>query len=147
MIDDMDKETIPLKKEVDYIQDYIKLQSIRSSVEHNIQMNVTIDCEDECVIAPMLLIPFVENAFKHGINPNKVSEMLIDIKGQIDEIQFVIENNVDKKFEAFYKEKGFGIGIDNVRKRLEYLYPGKHTISVASAENRFIVIISIKLDT
>jgi LytS/YehU family sensor histidine kinase len=147
MIDDMDKETIALKKEVEYIQDYIKLQSIRSSVEHKIQMNVAIDCEEECMIAPMLLIPFVENAFKHGINPNKVSELLIDIKGQKDEIQFVIENNVDKKLKTFYKEKGFGIGIENVSKRLEYLYPEKHNISVANVENRFIVILSIKLNT
>ncbi len=145
MIEDMDKEYIPLQKEAGYINDYIKLQSIRSAVEHNIHVNISIEPDADYVIAPMLFIPFVENAFKHGINPNKESLLHVDIKAQKGEVQFVIENSVDNNFEAFYKEKGFGIGIDNVTKRLEYIYPGKHNISIAKTEAKFMVIIKIKL--
>jgi LytS/YehU family sensor histidine kinase len=58
----------------------------------------------------------------------------------------VIENSVDKNFGAFYKERGFGIGIPNVRQRLEHIYPGKHTLSVADTGDRFIVILTIELD-
>jgi len=145
MIEDMDKEYIPLQKEAGYINDYIKLQSIRSAVEHNIHVNTSIEPDADYVIAPMLFIPFVENAFKHGINPNKESLLHVDIKAQKGEIQFVIENSFDNNFEAFYKEKGFGIGIENVTKRLEYIYPGRHNISIARTEAKFIVIMNIKV--
>ena len=145
MIDDMDKETIPLKKEVAYIEDYIKLQSIRSAVEHDIDIHVNINCDDECCLAPMLFIPFVENAFKHGINPNKKSILKLEITGNPKHIQFYIENSTDPEFKAFYKEKGFGIGIENVKRRLEHIYPGTHEITVTSTQKSFIVIVKIEL--
>jgi len=144
MIDDMEKESIALKKEVSYIQDYIKLQSIRSSVEHEINVNVEVENNESYQIAPMLFIPFVENAFKHGLNPNKVSQLNIDIKASENKIQFVIENSVDRNFEAYYKEKGFGIGIENVKSRLEHIYPNQHNISIAQTNDKFIVIITIE---
>jgi sensor histidine kinase YesM len=143
MLDDMGKETIPLQREINYIQDYVKLQSIRSAVEHNINILIDVEKGIEFSIAPMLLIPFVENAFKHGMNPNKVSQLNINIKAQSNRIQFVIENSIDNDFEAYYKEKGFGIGIENVKSRLNYIYPGQHTISVAKTNVKFIVIIEI----
>jgi len=143
MIDDMEKESIPLKKEVSYIQDYIKLQSIRSSVEHEININIEVEDNESYQVAPMLFIPFVENAFKHGLNPNKVSQLNIDIKARDNKIQFVIENSVDRNFEAYYKEKGFGIGIENVKSRLEHIYPNQHNISIAQTNDKFIVIINI----
>lgn len=146
LIEDMEQETIPIKKEIGYIEDYIKLQLIRSSVDHKIGVNVELDEEQKNLpIAPMLMIPFVENAFKHGINPNSQSELKINISKKGNEIQFVIENSVDHNFEAFYKEKGFGIGIKNVRKRLEFIYPGKHSLSIADTDDRFIVIMEIEL--
>ena len=126
-----------------YIQDYIKLQSIRSAVEHDISISIEIDPEKSYSIAPMLLIPFVENAFKHGVNPNKISQLRIDITAKDDKIQFVIENSLDDDFEAYYKEKGFGIGIENVKSRLEHIYPKRHMISIAKTKDKFIVIVSI----
>jgi len=131
MLDDMEKESILLQREVSYIEDYVKLQSIRSAVDHDISVTVDIDEEQGYSIAPMLLIPFVENAFKHGMNPNEVSHLKIDITGKGDRIQFVIENSVDENFEAYYKEKGFGIGIENVKSRLKHIYPDRHNISIA----------------
>ncbi len=146
LIDDMEKDQIPIKKEIGYIEDYIKLQLIRSSVDHNISINIDLDEEQQSdMIAPMLMIPFVENAFKHGINPNSLSEFKLKVSIVNRQFQFVLENSVDKKFEAFYKEKGFGIGIENVRKRLEFIYPDKYTLSIADTGDRFIVIMNIQL--
>jgi hypothetical protein len=143
MLDDMKKESILLDREVSYIQDYIKLQSIRSAVEQDIIISIDIDPGKGYSIAPMLLIPFVENAFKHGINPNKTSQLRIDVTAKEDTIQFVIENCLDDDFETYYKEKGFGIGIENVKSRLEHIYPKRHMISIAKTKDKFIVIVSI----
>lgn len=145
MLDDMEKESILLTREISYIKDYVKLQSIRSAVEHDISINVEMEEDKSYSIAPMLLIPFVENAFKHGMNPNKVSQLRIDIRAKDNQIQFVIENSVDDHFEAYYKEKGFGIGIENVKSRLKYVYPERHTISIAKTNTNFIVILTIDL--
>lgn len=145
MIDDMEKDFIPLKREADYIRDYIQLQSIRSSVKHQVDMNMQIEPDYAYAIAPMLLIPFVENAFKHGMNPNKKSVLKIDLKACNGQIQFVIENSTDKNHTTFYKEKGFGIGISNVKQRLEHIYPGKYNLSIAETAGRFIVIMDINL--
>jgi LytS/YehU family sensor histidine kinase len=145
LVDDMEKEKIPVQREISYIGDYINLQSIRSSVEHKIDINIAIDEDRNILIAPMLMIPFVENAFKHGINPSGVSELKVTFQVKDERFQFVIENSVDKNFVAFNKEKGFGIGIPNVRQRLEYIYPGRHTLSIAETGDRFIVILTIEL--
>ena len=145
MLDDMEKESILLQREVSYIQDYVKLQSIRSAVEHDISITVEIGEENGYSIAPLLLIPFVENAFKHGMNPNKVSQLRIDITAKDHKIQFVIENSADENFEAYYKEKGFGIGIENVKSRLKYIYPDRHNISIAKTVDKFMVILAIEL--
>ena len=95
------------------------------------------------VIEPMLLIPFVENAFKHGMNPNKESELKIKIQVTEKLFIFEIENSFDRDFKAFYKEKGFGIGIENVRQRLQYIYPGRHTLFIHKEDDRFIVKMAI----
>lgn len=145
MLDDMEKETILLKREISYIQDYVKLQSIRSAVEHDIAINVDMEEEESYSIAPMLLIPFVENAFKHGMNPGKVSQLKIDIRAKDNQIQFVIENSLDNNFQAYYKEKGFGIGIENVKSRLRHVYPDRHTLSIAKTSASFIVIMNIEV--
>ncbi len=145
LVEDMEKEKIPVQKEISYIRDYINLQAIRSSVEHKIEINNAIEEEQNVMIAPMLMIPFVENAFKHGINPNSVSELKVTFQIVENRFQFVIENSVDKNFEAFYKEKGFGIGIQNVRQRLEHIYPDRHTLSIADTGDKFIVIMAVEL--
>lgn len=143
MLDDMKKETILLDREISYIQDYVQLQSIRSAVEQDITISIDIDPEKSYSIAPMLLIPFVENAFKHGMNPNKVSQLRIDVTAKEDTIQFVIENSLDEDFKAYYKEQGFGIGIENIKSRLEHIYPQRHLISIAKTKEKFIVIVKI----
>jgi len=79
------------------------------------------------------------------MNPNNVSHLKIDITGKGNQIQFVIENSIDENFEAYYKEKGFGIGIENVKSRLKHIYPDRHNISIAKTNDKFIVILTIEI--
>ena len=144
LIDDMDKDKIPIRKEIGYIEDYIRLQSIRSSVELDSKLKIDLNDEQQNLeIAPMMMIPFVENAFKHGLNPNKETKLRIQLSVHDQVFQFTIENSKDAEFTEFAKEKGFGIGIENVKKRLEYLYPNQHKLSIANTDDRFIVILEI----
>jgi LytS/YehU family sensor histidine kinase len=142
LIEDMEKERIPVEREVEYIRDYMNLQKIRSAVEHSIEYAVENNYPG-FMIAPMLMIPFVENAFKHGMNPNQVSELKIKIQVTGKRFIFEIENSFDRDFKTFYKEKGFGIGIENVRQRLQYIYPGQHTLFIHKEDDRFIVKMAI----
>jgi len=142
LIEDMEKEKIPVEKEIEYIRDYINMQKIRSSVEHVIDIKTDIQ-RTNFQIAPMLMIPFVENAFKHGMNPNKISELMISIQVSGHQFIFETENSFDRDFKTFYKEKGFGIGIENVRQRLQYIYPGQHTLYINKSDDRFTVKMTI----
>lgn len=146
LIDDINKDEIPLKTELKYIQDFIKLQSIRSAVNHDIHIAVSVADDFDYAIAPMLLIPFVENAFKHGMNPNKVSCLVFEATAKNGKMKFRIENSMDDKFKTFYNEKGFGIGIENVKKRLEYAYAESHELIIEEKESAFKVALAIKLE-
>jgi len=144
LIDDMDKDRILVEKEIDYIRDYINLQKIRSSIEPDIEINTEIS-EPGSLIAPMLMIPFVENAFKHGVNPYKPSEIKILILVKKHHLTFEIENTINQDFESLYKEKGFGYGIENVRQRLANMYPDKHSLEVQHSGESFRVKLVLDL--
>jgi hypothetical protein len=144
LIDDMDQDRILVEKEIDYIRDYVNLQKIRSSVEHRIEIFAEID-KPGSLIAPMLMIPFVENAFKHGVNPYKPSEIQIIIRVKNHQLTFEIENSINRDFESPYREKGFGYGIDNVRQRLANMYPDKHDLRVTRTDEVFTVKLVIYL--
>lgn len=145
LIDDMDKEKIPLIKEIGYIEDYIQLQLMRSSAKHKIEVELNVPEDSGLLIAPMLLIPFVENALKHGINPNKSSELIIQASIKEDECHFLVENSKDTRQNSLDKEKGLGIGIENVRRRLDLLYPMNHDLTIIETANRFTVFLKINL--
>ena len=142
MLEDNTQEYISVHKEVKYIQDYIKLQLMRSSVEHDIDMHI--DIHQDCKIAPMLLIPFVENAFKHGINPNEASTLFLNFSSNKDKLRFQLINSVDDDYRHSDFEKGFGIGISNVEKRLDLIYPRKHKLSVEREDQVFSVELEIR---
>ncbi|TYA71699.1 sensor histidine kinase [Seonamhaeicola marinus] len=145
LIDDVNKDTIPIETEVNYIQDFIELQSTRSAEKHDINIQISIHKDFEYEITPMLLVPFVENAFKHGVNPNKPSELKLEIKAKNRQIDFIIENSIEDSFKPFYKDEGYGIGIKNIRKRLELIYPERHNLLITKTEQRFNVELKLYL--
>ncbi|MBN8578581.1 MAG: sensor histidine kinase [Cytophagales bacterium] len=133
-------DKVILAKELNYLKDYIELQRLR--LPESVTLSVTIDTpKNGEQIAPMLMVPFIENAFKYGVNPEHRSEISIRITLEYHVIFFEIKN---QKVSA-----GPGgntqVGIKNACQRLQLLYPQKHTLEIKQSETEFSVYLSILL--
>ena len=136
-----EKPMVAIEKEVTYIEDFIKLFELKSSKSYPIKTQFSIE-NPQLQIVPMLLIPFVENAFKHS-NIHNALESFIEIKieATADIILFEIENSLNKA--PISKDKVGGIGIRNVQKRLSLLYPEKHELLITQDQDSYKVILKI----
>jgi two-component system LytT family sensor kinase len=142
MLYETDEDKVILKNEVEYLQDYIDLQKQRYGDELTLQVLFHIK-EEWQTIEPMLLIPFVENAFKHGNVLQQNPHISIHLQVADNQLYFTVKN----KFESnkATKDKTSGIGLVNVKRRLELLYPGKHTLSIQKKDDLFIVSLQLIL--
>lgn len=141
MQNDIHKDFIPLKNEINYLQDYIIIQKLRCAVEPTI--TTTFKGVTDQIISPGLLIPFVENAFKYGIDPSKKSELTIAIICDENTIHFTCVNSYNEDFKVHQTEEGFGIGIKNAKQRLNLVYQNKHTFEILKESNTFSVKLTI----
>jgi two-component system, LytTR family, sensor kinase len=136
---------IPLTKEVAYLKNYIALQELRTQSSPQIVIDVNLDdtlCEHE--IVPMLLIPFVENAFKYGVSQRKQSRISISLSCTSEKIFFDVYNTVHAQHSADLEpHESMGIGLKNVKQRLEMLYPNKHELSIRETTNEFFVHLTL----
>lgn len=137
-----DEEKVSLTKEIEYMQSYIDLQQQRFG--KNLFLSVLISRDKDYLIAPMLLIPFVENAFKHGIG--MFAEASIDIKldAKKDKLYFEVANNYYEGRQQV-KDKTSGIGLANVQRRLNLLYEKAHHLQINKNDGRFEVSLQIEL--
>lgn len=141
MQEDINKDFIPLQNEIKYLQDYITIQKLRCAVEPEVEINF--ENFENHSISPGLLIPFVENAFKYGIDPSTLSKLKISVVCDDNKITFECINSYDKNYKTYYKEQGFGIGIENAKQRLELVYPKKHTFEIVKENGNFSIKIVI----
>ena len=133
---------VKLGREIDYIENYIEFQKIKIEGEPRIKIDFN-NVNRELMIEPMLLIPFIENSFKHSkIDDLKNSWMRIYLATNETDIHFTIENSLPSS--SINKDKIGGIGVENVKKRLNYLYPLKHSLTVKNQNNSFMVNLTIK---
>jgi len=133
---------VPLEEEINYLNNYIELQKLR--LDSKIKFEYTIEGEFSGLqIAPMLLIPFVENAFKHGVNSEQDSNIRINIKTNESEIHFQVTNNKVKT--QYNTSEHNGLGIENTKHRLSLIYPSRHLLTIKETENDFIVSLHINL--
>lgn len=133
------RDFAPLSDEIDYIRQYVGLQSLR--VNGNTDVTLDINVEDSSLtVPPMLLVTFVENCFKHGISPVEKSGIEIRLTEKDGKMLFTTSNRI---FPA--KRIGEHLGISNCRKRLELLYPDRHTLEIGNDGNIFNVKLSIDL--
>ncbi len=142
MINECNVPSVLLSKEISMMNDYFELEKIRY---HNLDIDVKINGDyANKKIAPLLMIPFIENSFKHGTS-KMLKEPWIRLMIQLDEhmLHFVLVNN--KPVEA-YTNRGYGIGLSNVKKRLSLLYPQKHCLNIEPTENTFTVNMQIPLE-
>ena len=143
MQEDINKDFIPLENEIKYLEDYITIQKLRCSVEPDIKTKFSNIKNHQ--LSPGLLIPFVENAFKYGIDPSKKSKLLVSVICNENTISFECVNSYDENYKTYYKEQGFGIGIKNAKQRLELVYPKKHAIAIKKENNIFSVKINLTI--
>jgi len=135
-----DDDKVPLEKEIEYLQSYIDLQQQRFS-RTVAQLDVHgIDGHYE--IEPMLLIPFVENAFKHGIVKDGAIEMVLEVKQGL--LHFSVANQYTETVDMV-KDKTSGIGLANVQRRLNLLYDRRHVLMVSKRDGWFRVSLELKL--
>ncbi len=144
VIYETDVERISLKREIEGMIDYIELQKLRSHNPERIQMEVVGEIEDH-TIAPLLFLPFVENSFTHGIKggmPDPYVHIRFEVTGGV--LNFEIENKKAESGESRNNESR-GIGIRNVQRRLQLIYPGAHVLKISDAKDRFKVLVQVQL--
>ncbi len=125
------KEMVTLKDEVDYLKNYIELHKMR--YHKNIVINFNCDFDENQKVAPLLFIILLENAFKHGVESlRKSANVTINLTSSKSDIKFMIENNFDSS-ENLKDEPG--IGLKNLKRRLELIYPNKHNLLFSVTEN------------
>jgi LytS/YehU family sensor histidine kinase len=135
---------IPLKKELEMIRNYIDLQNLRSGDEQKILFNVRGDFQHK-KIAPFMLLPFVENSFKHGIKGGADKAFVsIDINITPNNLIFSIENSKGEN-KALISERNKGIGLNNIKKRLKLVYPDAHELKIQDNKETFKVLLQVKL--
>lgn len=145
MLYEANEKFVPLQKELDYIANYIDLEKIRLEDRGEVRFDVEGEADD-LQIAPLLLISFIENSFKHSMRSQDDDIWIrigIEIEG--DWLEFRAENSWAPSREEEGRPEQEGIGLQNVRKRLELLYPDRHTLSISRSEELFLVQLKIKL--
>lgn len=138
-------EKVSLQKELEFIKNYSELEKMRYPADKKIVLQIP----DEnnlmgLYIAPLLTFTFIENAFKYGLSHNKEQFIYLSIKIEDNQFYFHLENDVDDHVSK--KEFG-GIGIANVQKRLQLLYPDKHELRIENLQHKFVVSLKINLTT
>ena len=137
----VDKPTVNLQDEINHLEDYISLEEMRFNDTLKVRFQKE-NINDFVQVAPMLLIPFLENSFKHG--------KIIDGKMQVD-IQLSMENDllcftIENSSETKGKSKN-GIGLENIKMRLDILYPNAYKLDVIESQNTFKVALEIKMNS
>ena len=122
-------EKIPLNKELTYIEKFIELQKIRTTNQHYINYSVKGD-PTSFMIPPMLLIPFIENAFKHTENKKTENAININLDVEKEKLVFECENSYNQNTQMKQEHSGLGSGL--IKKRLALLYPGKHKLAITN---------------
>ncbi|MEP5341167.1 MAG: histidine kinase [Algibacter sp.] len=141
MLYETNNEFVSLNKELDYVHNYLKLQRLRIANNENVTLNIKGNTSDE-KIRPLLLISFIENAFKYGTDFKGNTEVKIEIQIKENELNFTCQNLIGtRKTDKDHS----GIGLNNTKERLELLYPDKHVLLVEEKDNRFVVNLTLEL--
>lgn len=135
-----DDEFVDLEKELNYIRDYISMQELRLTQQTHLLFSID-GKTTGLKIAPMLLIPFIENAFKYGVNPNRTSSVKIQIKVEQQNLELYVYNQ--KVVE--HTDKVNGVGIVNVKSRLALIYPDRYKLLENSTETDYTINLKLTL--
>ena len=141
VLQDVSGEKVPLELELEYIRHFVELQKIR--LNDNVEVQFRVAGEPGLFeIPPIILVPFIENAFKFGSSAHESARIGIDIRTEGAVLKMLVTNRI---FPGRTAGPAFGIGIANTRKRLEMIYPGRHELDIEKNEGHFIVNLSVNL--
>jgi len=143
MLYETDEEKVLLGTEVEYLQSYIDLQQQRFG--SNVKLNVSLEVEEEWLsIEPMMLIPFVENAFKHGVGMIENPEIMITLRTREKQLFFDVRNKYNDQTDEI-KDKTSGIGLPNVIRRLNLLYGNQQELLISRKDGWFSISLKLNL--
>ncbi|WP_156307949.1 sensor histidine kinase [Sphingobacterium endophyticum] len=137
---------VPLKDEIQYIKNYVEFEKIR--IGGRLRLNCTLDdqFDDNIVIAPLLLLVFIENAFKYSKESiSREININIVLKVWENQIMFSSENSFDEN-ESMIDKRSSGFGLNNVKKRLLALYPKRHDLKILNEDSKFKVVLHLRVD-
>ncbi|WP_020529862.1 sensor histidine kinase [Flexithrix dorotheae] len=140
---DSQKKEVLLSQEIAFIENYLELMRLRLTDKAEVLFQKPQAFKD-LLVAPMILMPFVENAFKHGIIPGESCKVEIKIEQTGDELRFLVKNDIYIT-SGLDIEKNSGIGLANTRRRLELLYPGTHELTIEENQKNFRVVLLLHL--
>jgi two-component system LytT family sensor kinase len=145
IIYDSNVAEISLVREMEHIDSYLEVARLKFAKHESVDIKIEKEGNFSAYkIAPLLLIPFVENAFKHGVGSKGDGYIHMSFKVTDGTLDFRIENPILDKEESLKKHSG--IGLDNVKKRLEMLYPNRHQLDILDTEGVFEVQLTVKLE-
>ncbi len=147
MLYECNERQVLLSQEINYLRNYIELEKLRLNKDFEIKLDIEGEIQAQR-IAPLLLTPFIENAFKHGINKRLIDGFIhIQLFVKEDDLKLDITNSKgDYKPIEFPKKKSGGIGLANVERRLQILYPEKHELHITEDLNSYTIQLNIKID-
>ncbi len=137
------KDSVPLAKECKFLKEYIKLMSARLSSGVRLEVDLQ-DTASDRQIAPLLFIPLVENAFKHGISDTEDSFIRIELNEKDEYVICLVENSCFPKDDT--DRSGSGIGIINLKRRLDLLYPGSYSFEYGRVQSVYRCLLRVKTD-
>ncbi len=144
MLYECNTDRISLKKEIEYIQNYVELFMLKDSRGMNVKLNLP-KAESKIKVAPLLFIPFIENAFKHSqVEDLGKGWITINMDLKSTQLNFSVENSIP--LYPTQRDQVGGIGLKNVIRRFELLYPGRHEITISSNEIKYSVLLTLELD-
>jgi len=142
MLYETDNKAVSLEKEINYIKNYIDLQKLRLNNIENIYLNIHGETRNK-LIEPLLLISFIENAFKYGTDYKGAAFVKIKISIEDNILDFWIENKIENHIKD---PNNSGIGLSNIKNRLNILYPNAHQLTIEQSDNKYSVHLNLKLE-
>ena len=135
---DSEKHYVSLNKAIDFLKKYLNLMKLRYTDQVNVNLDVPEACSEDIVLVPLVFIPFVENAFKHGVSYDKPSTINIDIEKKEDRLLFHCRNT-----KSHVKHEYGGVGLNNVSKRLELIYGSDYSLDIDDGEDTYDVMLNL----
>ncbi len=136
-----EKDSVSLTSEIEYIENYIELQSLRIDNEIKVKLDKE-NISGNVFVVPMLFLPFIENAFKHGLT-SKTNPVFIKFSKSNGQLLFECKNSIDA---AINKNSDSGFGLTNVRKRLDLMYPSKYNLDIKKNEAVYSVSLTLQIN-